>query len=61
MPRKRTTDSVAKPKKTPAPQTKKLATSEATEVIPATKAPNVVALQPKPPERRLVFNDGFSG
>jgi hypothetical protein len=59
MPRKRTTDSVAKPKKTPAPQTKKLTTSEVTEVIPANKAPNVFALQPKPAERRLVSDNGI--
>lgn len=40
--------------------TKKLTTSEATEGIPASKAPNVVALQPKPPERRQVFNHGYT-
>ena len=58
MPRKRTTDPVLK-KKPRLPPTKKLATPEVTEVIPANKAPNVVALQPKPAERRLVSDNGI--
>ena len=58
MPKKPASRSVAKPKKKPAPQTKKLAASEVTEGIPANKAPNVVALQPKPAERRLVSPNG---
>jgi len=58
MPKKPASRSVAKPKKKPAPQTKKPATSEVREGIPANRPPNVVALQPKPAERRLVCPTG---
>jgi hypothetical protein len=59
MPKKPASRSVAKPKKKPAPQTKKPATSEVREGIPANRPPNVVALQPKPAERRLVSDNGI--
>ena len=58
MPKKPASRSVAKPKKTSAPQTKKSVPSEVTGGIPANKPPNVVALQPKPAERRLVSPNG---
>ena len=58
MPKKPASRSVAKPKKKPAPQTKKNVPSEATEGVPANKPPNVVALQPKTAERRMVSPNG---
>src|SRR5271154_1637229 len=59
MSKKPASRSVAKPKKKPAPQTKKPATSEVREGIPANRPPNVVALQPKPAERRLASDNGI--
>ena len=58
MPKKRTSKDFAKTKKPRAAQTKKNVASEATEGIPANKPPNVVALQPKPTESRLVSPTG---